>query len=132
MRRSFQILGLLACFALVFGCRGYQAKRELKITPDEQKIIEMSARLANDANTLDTKASDIEELKHLSDAADEFDHNVGRYGSQSLEVRNSFDNVRFQATQAEKTISEANRNDLITIQAEIKEIGRLLGYKDEE
>lgn len=123
---------VVVCVALLAGCHGYKPDRQL--TPEDLKAADMATQLSTDADALRQKAPDIDGLKDLSDSSEEFDHNSRRFGPNSLEARNSFDRVRFRATQAVKVITAESHADLLPdvtkIQSQIKEIGRLLGYKD--
>jgi Skp family chaperone for outer membrane proteins len=129
---------LIACVALVFvfaGCGGGY-KQPHQRSPEQLQLADQATAISNQAEALQKLAPDLDSLKKLADTAVAFAVQANRLGVGSLEGRDAFNELRFQANAAAKDVNQNSHPELVSdlekIQNSIREIGKKLGYKDSQ
>src|SRR5262249_20841472 len=109
-------------------------KQPHKQSPEELQLADQATAISNQAEALSKRAPELDSLKKLADSAAAFATQANRLGVGSLEGRDAFNDLRFQAATASKDVNMNSHQDLLSdlekIQNSIREIGKKLGYKD--
>lgn len=128
-------LAFLLLVLLTIACGGYSEKRN-PLSPDQVQIADMAAALKDDASALQKSApSGLKESADAFAAATEKFHNYClRFGSNTLEAHNAFDQVIFLDAQISQSNDLESNPDFKAKWQELrdgrlKELATKLGYR---
>ena len=128
-----RVVPLFLSLLLILGC---SSPKKLALTPEQLELAQMAYDLATKSEALVEKApSTLSALNNFDEQAQRFNNASQRFGAGSLEARDEFNKLRYQAAQLDRVLTKESYPDLLERWKEIRndmdKIASRLGYKIE-
>jgi hypothetical protein len=131
-----ETVSFLVCAVLILACANHKSTKP-DLTPEQLNLADQALELATKSDAFLQKAPpDLEpKISEFNHQAQRFSNTSQRFGAGSLEARNVFDQLRYQAAQINQTITKESYPDLYPqwqeLRDDIDKIATRLGYRIE-